>query len=68
MAGRRALTVKEKSYKEGETGGDPCCTVLMPLEPASQLARQLALNNNVDLLVTSSTPETVNPVAVVAKP
>jgi hypothetical protein len=35
---------------------------------ASQLARQLALNNNVDLLVTSSTPETVNPVAVVAKP
>ena len=34
---------------------------------ASQLARQLILNNNVDLLMTSSTPETVNPVAVVAQ-
>ena len=34
---------------------------------ASQLARQLVLNNNVDLLLTSSTPETVNPVAVVAQ-
>jgi len=32
---------------------------------ASQLARQLILRNNVDLLLTSSTPETVNPVAVV---
>jgi len=34
---------------------------------ASQLARQLILDNNVDLLLTSSTPETVNPVAVVAQ-
>jgi branched-chain amino acid transport system substrate-binding protein len=34
---------------------------------ASQLARQLILNNNVDMLLTSSTPETVNPVAVVAQ-
>jgi branched-chain amino acid transport system substrate-binding protein len=34
---------------------------------ASQLARQLILNNNVDLLVTTSTPETTNPVAVVAQ-
>jgi branched-chain amino acid transport system substrate-binding protein len=34
---------------------------------ASQVARQLILNNNVDMLVTSSTPETVNPVAVVAQ-
>jgi branched-chain amino acid transport system substrate-binding protein len=34
---------------------------------ASQLARALILNNNVDLLLTSSTPETVNPVAVVAQ-
>jgi branched-chain amino acid transport system substrate-binding protein len=34
---------------------------------ASQLARQLILSNNVDLLLTSSTPETVNPVAVVAQ-
>jgi branched-chain amino acid transport system substrate-binding protein len=34
---------------------------------ASQLARQLILNNNVDLLVTTSTPETANPVAVVAE-
>ena len=34
---------------------------------ASQLARQLILNNNVDLLMASSTPETVNPVAVVAE-
>ena len=34
---------------------------------ASQLARKLILNNNVDMLLTSSTPETVNPVAVVAQ-
>jgi len=34
---------------------------------ASQLARQLILNGNVDMLLTSSTPETVNPVAVVAQ-
>ena len=34
---------------------------------ASQLARQLILNNDVDLLLASSTPETVNPVAVVAQ-
>jgi len=34
---------------------------------ASQLARQLILNRNVDMLLTSSTPETVNPVAVVAQ-
>ena len=34
---------------------------------ASQLARQLILRNNVDLLLTSSTPETVNPVAVVGQ-
>src|SRR4249920_711729 len=34
---------------------------------ASQLARQLVLSNNVDMLLTSSTPETVNPVAVVAQ-
>src|SRR5215831_15701398 len=34
---------------------------------ASQLARQFILNKNVDLLLTSSTPETVNPVAVVGQ-
>jgi branched-chain amino acid transport system substrate-binding protein len=34
---------------------------------ASLLARQLILNDNVDMLLTSSTPETVNPVAVVAQ-
>src|SRR5438067_11552181 len=34
---------------------------------ASQLARQLVLNNKVDMLLTSSTPETVNPVAVVGQ-
>ena len=34
---------------------------------ASQIARNLILNDNVDLLLTSSTPETVNPVAVVAQ-
>jgi branched-chain amino acid transport system substrate-binding protein len=34
---------------------------------ASDLARQLILDNNVDLLLTSSTPETVNPVAIVAQ-
>jgi branched-chain amino acid transport system substrate-binding protein len=34
---------------------------------ASQVARQLILDNNIDLLLVSSTPETVNPVAVVAE-
>ena len=34
---------------------------------ASELARQLILNRNADMLLTSSTPETVNPVAVVAQ-
>jgi len=34
---------------------------------ASQVARQLVLDSNVDMLLTSSTPETVNPVAVVAQ-
>jgi branched-chain amino acid transport system substrate-binding protein len=34
---------------------------------ASQLARQMILNKNVDMLLTSSTPQTVNPVAVVAQ-
>ena len=34
---------------------------------ASQVARQFILNSNVDMLLTSSTPETVNPVAVVAQ-
>jgi branched-chain amino acid transport system substrate-binding protein len=34
---------------------------------ASQLARQLILNQNVDLLLSADTPETVNPVAVVAQ-
>ncbi|HEY6277354.1 MAG TPA: ABC transporter substrate-binding protein [Streptosporangiaceae bacterium] len=34
---------------------------------ASQLARQLILSNGIDLMLVSSTPETVNPVAVVAE-
>ncbi len=34
---------------------------------ASQVARQLILNDNVDMLLTTSTPETTNPVAVVAQ-
>jgi branched-chain amino acid transport system substrate-binding protein len=34
---------------------------------ASQLARRLILSNNVDILLTSSTPFTVTPVAVVAE-
>ena len=34
---------------------------------ASQIARRLVLDNNVDMLLASSTPETVNPVAVVAQ-
>ena len=42
-----------------DSGSDP--------NRASQLARSLILNNNVDLLLASSTPETVNPVAVVAQ-
>jgi branched-chain amino acid transport system substrate-binding protein len=34
---------------------------------ASQVARNLILNDNVDMLLTTSTPETTNPVAVVAQ-
>ncbi len=34
---------------------------------ASQAARQFILNNNVDMLLATSTPDTVNPVAVVAQ-
>ena len=34
---------------------------------ASQAARQLILNNHVDMIVTTSTPETTNPVAVVCQ-
>jgi branched-chain amino acid transport system substrate-binding protein len=34
---------------------------------ASQPARQFILNNNVGMLLTADTPETVNPVAVMAR-
>lgn len=34
---------------------------------ASQVARSLVLNNHVDMLLTGSTPETTNPVSVVAE-
>jgi len=34
---------------------------------ASEVARDLILNNNVDLMITSSTPETDNPVAVLCE-
>lgn len=34
---------------------------------ASQVARSLVLNNHVDILLTGSTPETTNPVSVVAE-
>jgi branched-chain amino acid transport system substrate-binding protein len=34
---------------------------------ASQVARDLVVNNNVDMILASSTPETTNPVAVVAE-
>jgi branched-chain amino acid transport system substrate-binding protein len=34
---------------------------------ASQVARQLILNSHVDMIVTTSTPETTNPVAVVCQ-
>jgi branched-chain amino acid transport system substrate-binding protein len=42
-----------------DSGSDP--------NRASLLARQLILNNNVDMLLTADTPQTVNPVAVVAQ-
>jgi branched-chain amino acid transport system substrate-binding protein len=42
-----------------DSGSDP--------NRASGIARRLILNNNVDLLLTADTPETVNPVAVVAQ-
>ncbi|HUB70301.1 MAG TPA: ABC transporter substrate-binding protein [Acidimicrobiales bacterium] len=34
---------------------------------ASEVARDLILNNNIDLMITSSTPETDNPVAVLCE-
>jgi len=60
---QNGFTVGGRKYRVDivvtDSGSDP--------NRASQLARQLILNNNVDLLLTSSTPETVNPVAVVAQ-
>jgi branched-chain amino acid transport system substrate-binding protein len=59
----KGFKVGGKTYKVNiivkDTQSDP--------NRASQLARNLILNNNVDMLLTSSTPETVNPVAVVAQ-
>ena len=60
---QKGFTVGGRKYRVDivvtDSGSDP--------NRSSQLARQLILNNNVDLLLTSSTPETVNPVAVVAQ-
>jgi len=60
---QNGFTVGGRKYRVDivvtDSGSDP--------NRASQLARQLILNSNVDLLLTSSTPETVNPVAVVAQ-
>ncbi|HXO22989.1 MAG TPA: ABC transporter substrate-binding protein [Streptosporangiaceae bacterium] len=55
-AGGKTYSVTIKSY---DTQSDPT--------KAGQLASQAILTDKVDLLVTSSTPETVNPVATVAE-
>ncbi|HCU94733.1 MAG TPA: ABC transporter substrate-binding protein [Actinobacteria bacterium] len=59
----KGFTVGSKNYKvnivTADSQSDP--------NRASQVARQLILNNNVDMLLTTSTPETTNPVAVVAQ-
>src|SRR5215468_1246581 len=60
---QKGFTVGGRKYRVDivvtDSGSDP--------NRASQLARSLILSSNVDLLLTSSTPETVNPVAVVAQ-
>jgi branched-chain amino acid transport system substrate-binding protein len=59
----KGFTVGGKNYKvnivTADSQSDP--------NRASQVARQLILNNNVDIILTTSTPETTNPVAVVAQ-
>jgi branched-chain amino acid transport system substrate-binding protein len=59
----KGFTVGGKTYKVSivvaDSQSDP--------NRASQVARQLILNDNVDMLLTTSTPETTNPVAVVAQ-
>jgi len=59
----KGFTAGKKNYKVNivvaDSQSDP--------NRASQVARQLILNNNVDMLLTTSTPETTNPVAVVAE-
>jgi branched-chain amino acid transport system substrate-binding protein len=62
------------AYKNGFTvGGKKFAVKIIDVDSqsdpnrASQVARQLVLDSNVDMLLTSSTPETVNPVAVVGQ-
>jgi branched-chain amino acid transport system substrate-binding protein len=59
----RGFTVGGKKYKvniiTADSQSDP--------NRASQVARQLILNNHVDMILTTSTPETTNPVAVVCQ-
>jgi branched-chain amino acid transport system substrate-binding protein len=59
----KGFTVGKKKYKvqiiEADSQSDP--------NRASQVARSLILNHHVDLIVTSSAPETTNPVAVVCE-
>ncbi|MGH9072463.1 MAG: ABC transporter substrate-binding protein, partial [Acidimicrobiales bacterium] len=61
-------------YTKGfKTGGKQYTLEIMEADSqsdpniASQAARNLILNNHVDLMVTSSAPETTNPVAVVCE-
>lgn len=60
---RGGFTVGGKRYKvsvvTADSQSDP--------NRASQVARQLILNDHVDMIVTTSTPETTNPVAVVCQ-
>jgi branched-chain amino acid transport system substrate-binding protein len=59
----KGFTVGGKTYKvsivAADSQSDP--------NRASQVARQLILNNHVDMILTTSTPETTNPVAVVCQ-
>lgn len=60
---KNGFTVGGKKYKvnvvEADSQSDP--------NRASQVARSLILNNHADMIVTSSAPETTNPVAVVCE-
>jgi branched-chain amino acid transport system substrate-binding protein len=59
----KGFTVGGQKYKVSVVAADSQSSP----NRASQVARQLILNNHVDMILTTSTPETTNPVAAVCE-